>query len=133
MRNNNDLKSNSFLRLISSILPQWCSHKEFVCNSGDTGNTASMPRSGPSPGRGNGNPFQCSCWENPMDRGVWRVVGPRAAESDTIEQLSTHTLQVNAKGKITHALGGGVCMCVCVCPCALSHSVMSDSLQHHGL
>ena len=84
-----------------------------------------------------------------MDRGVWRVVGPRAAESDTIEQLSTHTLQVNAQGKITYAVGGGVCVCVCVCAracmymrvCVCScvcvrvraHSVMSESLQHHGL
>ena len=24
---------------------------------------------------GNGNPFQYSCLENPMDRGVWRVIG----------------------------------------------------------
>ena len=27
----------------------------------------------------------------------------------------------------------GVCVCVCVCVCVLSHSVMSDSLQPHGL
>ena len=24
-----------------------------------------------TPGVGNGNPFQCSCLENPMDRGAW--------------------------------------------------------------
>ena len=29
-------------------------------------------------------------------------------------------------------LGAGVCVCVCVCVC-VSHSVVSDSLQHHGL
>ena len=23
------------------------------------------------PGEGNGNPLQCSCLENPMDRGAW--------------------------------------------------------------
>ena len=27
--------------------------------------------SGRSPGRGNGNPLQYSCWENSMDRGAW--------------------------------------------------------------
>jgi len=27
--------------------------------------------SGKSPGGGNGNPLQCSCLENPMDRGAW--------------------------------------------------------------
>ena len=26
-----------------------------------------------SPGEGNGNSFQCSCLENSMDRGAWRV------------------------------------------------------------
>ena len=25
-------------------------------------------------GGGNGNPFQCSCLENPMDRGAWRSI-----------------------------------------------------------
>ena len=24
-------------------------------------------------GEGNGNPLQCSCLENPMDRGAWQV------------------------------------------------------------
>ena len=26
-----------------------------------------------SPREGNGNPLQCSCLENPMDRGAWRA------------------------------------------------------------
>ena len=25
------------------------------------------------PGEGNGNPLQCSCLENPMDRGAWQA------------------------------------------------------------
>ena len=34
-----------------------------------------IPESGRSPGRGNGNPFQYSCLENPMDRGAqWATV-----------------------------------------------------------
>ena len=28
---------------------------------------------GRSPGEGNGNPFQCSCLENPLDRGAWQA------------------------------------------------------------
>ena len=39
-------------------------------NAGDIGDTGSIPRSGRFPGGGNGNPLQCSCLENPMDRGV---------------------------------------------------------------
>ena len=33
-----------------------------------------------------------SCLENPMDRGAWRAVVHRVAESDTLKQLSTHAL-----------------------------------------
>ena len=44
--------------------------KEYACNAGDLG---SIPGSVRSPGEGNGNPFQYSCLENPMDRGAWRA------------------------------------------------------------
>ena len=37
-------------------------------NAGDPG---SIPGWGRSSGEGNGNPFQYSCLENPMDRGAW--------------------------------------------------------------
>ena len=40
-------------------------------NAGDLG---LIPRLGRSPREGNGNPFQCSCLENPMDRGAWQVI-----------------------------------------------------------
>ena len=39
--------------------------KASVYNVGDLG---SIPGLGRSPGEGNGNPLQYSCWENPMDR-----------------------------------------------------------------
>ena len=44
--------------------------KKSACNEGDLG---SIPRSGRSPGEGNGNPLQYSCLENPMDRGAWQA------------------------------------------------------------
>ena len=34
-------------------------------------------------GAGNGNPLQCSCPENPMDRGAWRVCSLGLQELDT--------------------------------------------------
>ena len=34
-------------------------------NAGDAGDMGSFPRSGRSPGEGNGNPLQNSCWEIP--------------------------------------------------------------------
>ena len=42
--------------------------RESACKAGDLG---SIPGSGRSPGEGNGNPLQCSCLENSMDRGAW--------------------------------------------------------------
>ena len=45
--------------------------------------TGSIPRSGGSPGEGNGNPRQCSCLGNPMDRGAWRATVHGVAKSWT--------------------------------------------------
>ena len=61
-------------------LPRGLSGKESACNAGDPG---SIPGSGRSTGEGNGNPLQCSCLENPMDRGAWQVTVHRVAESRT--------------------------------------------------
>ena len=44
--------------------------KESACNAGDLGLIAGWGR---SPGEGDGNPLQCSCLENPMNRGAWRA------------------------------------------------------------
>ena len=54
-------------------------------NAGDAG---LISGSGRSPGVGNGIPFQYSYPENSTSRGAWR-----ATESDTTEQLSTHSRQ----------------------------------------
>ena len=43
----------------------------------------------PSPGGGNGNPLQCSCLENPMNRGAWQVIVHRVAESRTWPNIWT--------------------------------------------
>ena len=49
----------------------------------------SIPGSGRSPGGGNGNPFQYSFLENPMDRGAWQAIVHEAVESDTTQRQST--------------------------------------------
>ena len=56
--------------------------------AGDTGNLGLILGLGRSPGGGNGNPLQCSCLENPMDRGAWQAAVHGVAKSQT--QLSTH-------------------------------------------
>ena len=43
-------------------------------------------------GEGNGNPFQYSCLENPMDRGAWKAAVHGVARSRTrLSDLSLHT------------------------------------------
>ena len=54
----------------------------------NVGNLGSIPGSGRFPGEGNGNPFQYSCLENPMDEGVWCPRGRK--ESDPTELLHFH-------------------------------------------
>ena len=48
------------------------------------------PGWGRCPGGGNGNPFQYSCLENPMDRGAWQATVHGVAKSQTgLMRLST--------------------------------------------
>ena len=54
--------------------------KNLPASAGDPG---SIPGSGRSPGEGNGNAFQYSCLENPMDRGAWRATVRGVTKSQT--------------------------------------------------
>ena len=47
--------------------------KNSPANAGDTRDTGLVPGLGRSLEGGNGNPLQYSGWNNPMDRGAWRV------------------------------------------------------------
>ena len=52
-------------------------------------------------GEGNGNPLQCSCLENPRDRGAWWAAAHWGRyESDTTERLHFHALE---KEMATHS------------------------------
>ena len=61
--------------------------KASACNEEDLG---TIPGSGRSPGKGNGNPLQYSCLENPMDGGAWWATVHRVAKNWT--WLSNFTL-----------------------------------------
>ena len=52
---------------------------------GDIRDLGSIPGLGRSPGRGQGNPLQYSCLENPMDRGAWWARVHGVTESDMTE------------------------------------------------
>ena len=67
--------------------PSGTDDKESACNEGDMG---SIPGLGRSTGGGHGNPFQCSCLENPDGQKSLAGYSPWGRkELDTTEQLST--------------------------------------------
>ena len=49
----------------------------------NAGDVSSISGSGRSPGEGNSNPLQYSCWENPTDKGTWWVTVLRVTKSWT--------------------------------------------------
>ena len=60
--------------------------KNLPINTGDAGDSGSIPGSGRSPRGGSGNLFQYICLGNPMDRGAW---GPHSMGSqESWTQLS---------------------------------------------
>ena len=69
--------------------------------AGEARDTGSIPGSRGPPGEGNGNPFQSSCLENPIDRGAWRGT---VHESQRVRYHSarTHTHNCNSLCHIEH-------------------------------
>ena len=66
------------------------SSKESTCNAGDP---SLIPGSGRSPGERNGNSLQCSCLENPMDRGTWWATIHRISKELDTTEATQHTYQ----------------------------------------
>ena len=67
--------------------------KNPLANAGAIGDMALIPGLGRSLGGRNDNPLQCSCQDNPMDRGAWwTIVHEVAKESDMTECAHIHMM-----------------------------------------
>ena len=73
--------------------------KNPLTNVGDLRDVGLTPGLGRSPGGGHGNPLHYSCLENPHGQRSLKGYSPWGhKESDTTEQLSTHTHMGTEKG-----------------------------------
>ena len=65
--NGKEIQKKGDTHICIAEFPWWLSRKESTYKTGDVG---SIPGLGRSLGERNGNPCQCSCLGNPMDRGT---------------------------------------------------------------
>ena len=82
-------------------------------SAGDTRDRGSIPGSERSPKEGNGNTFQYSCLENPMDRGAWLALHHRVPKNQT--QLSTDSIMIHFSSTVYN--------CQIYCTMSLNHQV----------
>ena len=74
----------TIIEILYYTFPGCSEVKVFASNAGDL---SSIPGSGSSPGKGNGNPLQYSCLENPKDGETWRATVLGVSELGVTERL----------------------------------------------
>ena len=116
---------------LSQGLPRWLSGKEPACQCRSRrSHRFDLPGSGRSPGEGNGNPLQCSCQDNPMDRGDWRAMVHWVAKNQTrlsVQKIISNHFVLCVLG--ADSVGVYVSLCVrvsFVCP-----STILSSIRYH--
>ena len=76
-------------------------------------------------GEGNGNPLQCSCLENPRDRGArWAAVYGVAQSPTRLKRLSSSS---SSKAGFFNLISNDVYVCLLSC---FSHVWLCDSMDH---
>ena len=78
----------------------------------------SIPGSGRSPEEGNGNPFQYSCWENPMERGAWSQLNTAGEGPPALRAGPREFSRTSSHSTLTLDL-------LCVRTCTHTHTVPS--------
>ena len=81
----------NILLLPMNYFPDGTLVKNLPTSAGETGDSSLIPGLGSSPGGGNGNPLQCSCLENSMDRGAWWAAIYGVTKSWTQQHVHAHS------------------------------------------
>ena len=84
-------KTNRMPLLLGVDFPGGSVVKNLPANAADAGDAGLISGLGRFSGKGNSNPLQYSCLENPMDRGTWRATVHGVAQSWTWLSDWTHT------------------------------------------
>ena len=94
-------------------------------NAGDTRDSGLIPGSGRSPGVGNGNPLQCSCLKNSMDRGA---CGLHSMGLQRVRHATEHTRMhpLLHKEPRTHTKESDPCSPECSLPGSVLNAFMSS-------
>ena len=69
--------------MVRVLFPGGTVVKNLPANAGDMGHLGLIPGSGRAPRVGNGNPLQCSCLENSVDREAWQAMVHGVTKSQT--------------------------------------------------
>ena len=95
------------------------------CEESDTTERLHFPFSLSCIGEGNGNSLQCSCLENPMDRGAWWAAVYGVAQSQTrLKRLSSSSSRMFVILCLPSSFGTSFLYlreCSCTCPVSASH------------
>ena len=84
------LLANCYWTRYDVVFPGVLVVKNSSANAGDIRDAGLIPGSWRCPGEGNGNPFQYSCLENPMDRvSLWATVHVVTKNQTWLRQWST--------------------------------------------
>ena len=65
-------------------------------------------------GEGNGNPLQCSCLENPRDRGAWWAAVYGVSQSQTRLKRLSSSSSSSSRPFTLQSKGSHRCVCLCV-------------------
>ena len=81
------------LYMLPSVTSRWPRDKESTCNA-RVAHLQVQFLGWKDPLEEDGNPLQCSCQENPMDRGAWQIAVHRVTEESAMIKATEHKQKV---------------------------------------